>query len=104
MLSAILAKNFVVIFNGYGNDPCTEGEQHRRRVQKSSPDIVSDERKPAYHNQNAFLANECNKKYFVEFLISCFRSAGYLVKQAHDDADCLIVHMILDVAQSCQVT
>ena len=95
-----LSKNSIVTSHGFGNGPCTKDEEHRRNIQKSSPDIVFDERNAAYYNQSVFLANECNTEYFVQFLYSRFKSAGYLVNQAYDDSDRLIVRTALDFAHS----
>jgi hypothetical protein len=61
---------------------------------------VFDHGKPVHSNQGAFLANEGNKKAFVDYLISQLRVHGYVVHQAVNDADTLIVHTALQIAQN----
>ena len=81
----------IIVFDGYNNGPCTKDHEHERRSLNAAPDVVFDCKKPCTFNQSSFLANESNKKAFVNSLIETFQVAGNVVHQAHDDADTLIV-------------
>jgi 5'-3' exonuclease len=91
-----------VVFDGYCTGPTTKDHEHDRRSLKAAPDIVFDESMPVYSNQSAFLANECNKKIFVTFLIHHLQAAGCIVYQAKNDADTLIVNTALQIAKQNQ--
>ena len=91
-----------IIFDGYGNGPSTKDVKHERRSAKCAPNVVFDENMPAYRSQSAFLSNKNNKKQFVSKLISVFHKAGYTVKQATNDADCLIVETAINIAREGQ--
>jgi hypothetical protein len=92
--------NAVIVFDGYEMGPSTKDHEHSRRATKSSPDVVFDSKMIAYRNQGAFLSNNRNKAQFVIHLIESFRGEGYLVHQAHDDADTLIVEKAIQCAHS----
>jgi hypothetical protein len=61
---------------------------------------VIDDNMTAYKNQSAFLANKSNKTLFISLVIRQLQAAGYLVKQAPNDADTLIVLTVLEIAKS----
>ena len=48
----------------------------------------------------AFLANEKNKKAFVDLLITKLRSHGLTVRQANDDADTVAVSVTIELASN----
>ena len=93
-----------IVFDGYGNGPCTKDHEHDRRSLKAAPDVVYEDHKPCIFQQEAFLANESNKKSFVQALINSFNEAGYLTNQALNDADTLIVYTALQIAVNEAVT
>ena len=88
-----------VAFDGYGNGPNIKDHEHVRRAGASAPDVVFDFSKTIYHDQSSFLANERNKKKIVAFLMICLQHAGFVVDQAVDDADTLIVKCALQLAE-----
>ena len=96
--------NVVIVFDGYGNGPSIKDHEHDKRSLKASPDVVFDEGKPCIFQQSAFLANEMNKKYFVNALISHLNEAGHEMYQALNDADTLIVKTALAIATTEAVT
>ena len=67
---------------------------------KSAPDIVFTTSSPIFSNQEAFLANEKNKKAFVDLLITKLRSHGLTVRQANDDADTVAVSVTIELASN----
>ena len=87
-----------VIFDGYSS-PSIKDHEHHRRSGKCAPDVVIEEERTAYFDQSTFLANEHNKKCFIDFLTSSLQKAGHTVQQAHDDADTLIVQTALEYAK-----
>jgi len=67
---------------------------------KSAPDIVFTTSSPIFSNQEAFLANEKNKKAFVDLLITKLRSHGLTVRQANDDADTVALSVTIELASN----
>ena len=52
----------------------------------------------AYKEKGTFLANTKNKNAFVKFLIAHLKDNNFVVQQAIDDADTLIVHEAIQQA------
>ena len=106
--TSFVARHFgseaIIVFDGYEMGPSIKDHEHCRRATKSSPDYVFDSKTIAHRNQGAFLSNTHNKAQFVAFLIESFRSEGYVVHHAHDNADTLIVDKAMQCAQSENVT
>ncbi|GBN54026.1 hypothetical protein AVEN_108659-1 [Araneus ventricosus] len=50
------------------------------------------------HTKEKLLANECNKKRFIEMLKKALRKANICVQQAVEDADLMIVNTVISVA------
>lgn len=87
-----------IVFDGYENGASTKDHEHEKRSLNASPDFVFDENKPCISSQAAFLANESNKKSFVDVLICKLKIAGHRIQQALHDADTLIVKTSLEIA------
>jgi hypothetical protein len=92
-------RNVRVVFDGYDSGPTTKDHEHLRRSTKAAPTVVFYYSTPAYSNQAAFLANQQNKKAFVDQLMQHLIAAGMNVDQAAGDADCLIVDTALQAAR-----
>jgi len=89
-----------IVFDAYGNGPSIKDHEHDRRSLKAAPDIFCDVNNHCISNQSSFLANESNKKTFVNALIETFHTSEHLVSQARDDADTLIVRRAVDITVS----
>ena len=86
-----------VVFDGY--EASVKDHEHERRATKCAPNVVVDPGRNAYFDQGTFLANQENKKSFIDLLTKCLRDAGHSVHQASDDADTLLVHTALQCAR-----
>jgi len=97
-----IGKNFgssaVVVFDGYVTGASTKDHEHKRRATRCSPDIVVDRLKTAYHDQSSFLCNDANKSEFIALLTEVLQSLSFLVYQAQDDADTMIVKVAMEFA------
>jgi hypothetical protein len=92
----------VIVFDGYCNGPSTKDHEHQKRAFKPCPDINIEEGKPVHRNQSAFLSNDYNKKGLVHLLPVHLSQAGYVVTEALNDADTLIVQTALKIAEHSQ--
>ena len=61
-------------------------------------EIIFDENITPTRSQSKFLSNERNKGGLIAMLITKLTSQGYSVKQAHEDADTLIVNTAIEEA------
>ena len=95
-------RSSVIVFDGYGNGPSTKDQEHQRRTHKKAPNIILDANNIAFKDQGSFLCNDKNKCSFVALLVMRFRAAGYIVHQATDDADTLVVKVALELASTNQ--
>lgn len=92
----------VIVFDGYNNGLSIKDQEHHRRANNVTPDIIIEGTKNAYGDQNAFLSNERNKSAFVSLLVACLQAAGHTVRTASDNADTLMVKQALDIAKAGQ--
>lgn len=83
----------VVIFDGYlkSGQSTKTMERLRRSNKRHSIEIVFSEQMMPTVTQENFLANTNNKKRLISMLMSKFKEAKILCKQAQEDADRLIV-------------
>lgn len=96
-------KNCVVVFDGYPDDGFTSStkiaERHRRAKGGRAIDMIFDEStKFSNTSQKLFLANERNKKNFIEMLKKSLQKEGFIVKQSCEDADLDIVKTAIDLS------
>ena len=61
-------------------------------------EIIFDENMTPTTSQSKFLSNKKNKRRLIAMLITKLTSQGYSVKQAHEDADTLIVNTAIEEA------
>ena len=88
-----------IVFDGYQDGPSTKDHEHGQRTMKSkkSPDAsVHLEDSIGDISQQAFLANNNNKKCFIELLVTALCSNGHDVLQCRGDADTSLVSTVLD--------
>ncbi|GBN44866.1 hypothetical protein AVEN_61967-1 [Araneus ventricosus] len=93
-------QDIAVIFDGYPDDDkkSTKNCERLRRAAHSSPDVLFHEGTVLQSTQENLLANECNKKRFIELLEKAFQKANICVQQAVEDADLTIVNTAISVA------
>lgn len=89
-----------VVFDGYGNGPSTKDCTHQRRGSAFSPPVLFQSDMIVSLKKQDFLANEENKKKFINLLSTKLLNAGCNVIQAPDDADLLIVKAAVESAKS----
>lgn len=101
-----LKKNFgsdvIIVFDGYTlNTSSTKSAERLRRSNKAtSTDILFTENMAITVQQDKFFGNINNKTRFIKYLSESLKKNNFIVKQAEDDADLLIVKTALGV--SCQ--
>ncbi|GBL96093.1 hypothetical protein AVEN_104329-1 [Araneus ventricosus] len=77
-------------------------ERIRRRKKHIAGYVMFDESKSATMPQEKFLSNDKNKQRLINMLWVKFQKEGFVVKQAQEDADYLIVKSALDMEKSSQ--
>ncbi|KAK2579946.1 hypothetical protein KPH14_007626 [Odynerus spinipes] len=96
--------NCIVVFDGYpdkGEEKHTKSaERHRRGRFNCLPEVVCDINILSKSPQDKFLSNEKNKRNFINILSPKLRDEGFIVKQAVEDADSLIINTAISVSDS----
>ena len=89
-----------IVFDGYGNGHSIKDQEHDRRAagQDLCPDVAVEENMPAYKNRNAFFTNNMSEKLFIEIISQQLQKCHYIVHQAQNDADTLVVKTALTIA------
>jgi len=96
--------NAVIVFDGYDkSSTSTKNMERSRRVKITSADILFDEDMVLTVAQTSFLSNIRNKSRLIQMLSSYLISEGYIIKQANDDADTVIVNEAIKRAQNQSV-
>lgn len=89
------SRNCVVVFDGYPHNAdgkyTKSAERLRRMRVNCAPEVTCDVNMPYTLSQEKFLSNEKNKSHLIEMLSAKMRNEGFIVKQALEDADYLIV-------------
>jgi predicted nucleic acid-binding protein len=95
-------KKCTIVFDEYANTRCSakKTEQIRRFTKQKSIDIIINEVEIANVTQEIFLANDSNKLQLIDMLQKCLVQPNFVVKQAKDDADTLIVNTAIDLPAS----
>lgn len=84
--------NAVLVFDGYNeSSTSTKNMERNRRVKNTSADILFDENMVLTVAQTLFLSNFRNKSRLIQMLSSYLIGKGYIIKQANDDADTVII-------------
>ncbi|GBN08695.1 hypothetical protein AVEN_73491-1 [Araneus ventricosus] len=93
-------QDIAVIFYGYPDDDknSTINCERLRRAAHSSPDVMFHEETVLQYTKEKLLANECNKKRFIELLKTASQKANICVQQAVEDANLTIVNTAISVA------
>ncbi|GBM51777.1 hypothetical protein AVEN_245522-1, partial [Araneus ventricosus] len=93
-------QDVAVIFDGFPDDDkkSTKNCERLRRAAHFSPDVMFHEETVLQYTKEKLLANECNKKRFIELLKKALQKANICVQQAVEDADLTIVNTAISVA------
>ncbi|GBO09052.1 hypothetical protein AVEN_210144-1 [Araneus ventricosus] len=93
-------QDIAVIFDGFPDDDkkSTKNYERLRRAAHFSPDVMLHEETVLQYTKEKRLANECNKKRFIELLKKALQKANICVQQAVEDADLTIVNTAFSVA------
>ncbi|GBM93250.1 hypothetical protein AVEN_118119-1 [Araneus ventricosus] len=96
-------QDIAVIFNDFPDDDkkSTKNCERLRRAAHFSPDVMFHEETVLQYTKEKLLANECNKKRFIELLKKALQKANNCVQQAVEDADLTIVNTAISVAPRC---
>ncbi|GBO09407.1 hypothetical protein AVEN_87148-1 [Araneus ventricosus] len=93
-------QDIAVIFYGFPDDDkkSTKNYERLQRAAHFSPDLMFHEETVLQYTKEKLLANECNKKRFIELLKKASQKANICVQQAVEDADLTIVNNAISVA------
>ncbi|GBN95014.1 hypothetical protein AVEN_275475-1 [Araneus ventricosus] len=93
-------QDIAVIFYGFPDDDkkSIKNCERLRRAAHFSPDVMFHEETVLQYTKEKLLANECNKKRFIELLKKALQKANICVQQAVEDADLTIVNTAISVA------
>jgi len=99
-VSKHFGSNCIIVFDGYSNlrNSVKTMEQTRRATKTSSPDINFEETMICTVSQENLLSNRNNKIRLISMLSAKFRLNNFIVKQATDDADVLIIETAINEA------
>ena len=89
-----------VVFDGYNTRPSPKDHEHKRRPKQHSASIRLTGSTQCTMTKARFLANGHNKSQLICLLRESFRTKGYRVATAEDDADTLIVREAIQTALS----
>ena len=93
--------NLAIILDGFPSDAAQKSTKNSERICRanhSSPDIIFDETTTLKIAQDKVLANDNNKKRFIELLKKSLQISNIQVQQAVEDADLLIVNTAISMA------
>ncbi|GBM96978.1 hypothetical protein AVEN_184918-1 [Araneus ventricosus] len=93
-------QDIAAIFDGFSDDDkkSTKNCEQLRRTAHFSPDVMFHEETVLQYTKEKLLANECNKKRFIELLKKALQKANICVQQAVEDTDLTIVNTAISVA------
>lgn len=95
--------NAIIVFDGYPEDAHNSikyVERLRRSRKHASVDILFDETMIPTVSQEKFLGNDRNKNRLIGMLKTKFESANFIVKQATEDADTLIINTAISISSA----
>lgn len=92
--------NSFVIFDGYPDEARLQSTKSAERLRRSnihvSASVLFNESMIATMPQEKFLSNEKNKDRLISMLCEKLQTAGFIIKQAVEDADTLIINTAID--------
>ncbi|GBM47025.1 hypothetical protein AVEN_91969-1, partial [Araneus ventricosus] len=93
-------QDIAVIFDGFPDDDkkSTKNCERIRRAAHFSPDVMFHEETVLQYTKEKLLANECNKKRFIELLKKALQKANICVQQEVEDVDLTIANSAISVA------
>lgn len=96
--------NCTVVFDGYpdkGEEKHTKSAgRHQRGRLNCAPEVVCDIDIVSKLPEDKFLSNEKNKRNLIEILSEKLQDEGFIVKQAVENADCLIINTVISVSNT----
>ncbi|GBM32901.1 hypothetical protein AVEN_73718-1 [Araneus ventricosus] len=95
-----------IVFYGYPEDAgkSTKSLERIRRTKKHIASYVMiDESMSATMSQEKFLSNDKNKQRLINMLCVKFQKDGFVVKQAQEDADYIIIKSVLEVKKNVTI-
>jgi len=89
-----------IVFDGYENNAKSikSSERQRRRLHKKCSDVFFESHMIVPVSKENFLSNDKNKMRFIELLKIKLIHHRFIVKIANDDADTLIVILLINVS------
>ena len=88
-----------IVFDGYGNGPCTKDHEHQRRAGKMAAYVrLEDLQMIPTYSQEIFLKSDRNKVQFISILSEELTREGHDVRNSAGDADTQIVSAALEYA------
>ncbi|GBL77786.1 hypothetical protein AVEN_234611-1 [Araneus ventricosus] len=93
-------QDIAVIFDGFPDDDkkSTKNCERLRQAAHFSPDVMFHEETVLQYAKEKLLANECNKKRFIELLKKALQKVNICVQQAVEEAVLMIVNTAISVA------
>lgn len=92
----------IIVFDGYPDGAAMKStkyaERLRRQQKQTSADTLFDLTMAATVSQEKFLSNDNNKSRLITMLIVKLEDAGFICKQAYEDADTLIVTTAMGIS------
>ena len=93
-----------VVFDGYPDKPSTKDITHMRGTRVvTSPKVTFNENMQCKTKKEVFLSSTDNKRSFLNLLSTKLCENGCTTINAKEDADVLIVHTALELANTCDV-
>ncbi|GBM77634.1 hypothetical protein AVEN_34459-1 [Araneus ventricosus] len=96
--------NAIIVFDGYPEDVANRSTKYVERSRLSrktaSVDILFGETMIPTVSQNKFLGNDANKERLIRMLKTKFKAENFMVKQATEVADTLIINTAMSVSSA----
>ena len=89
-----------VVFDGYSDRMSTKGQEHLRRMSKTSASIEITESSKVTCSRKAFLANIDSKDRLIKLLCTRLERERFVAVQSNGDADISIVKTALEYAET----
>ena len=90
-----------IVYDGYQDGSTTKDMTHYSRTSRFGGTKIKFSENAVFNGkQEDFLCNKTNKDTFIKFLKNALQKSGFIVSQASEDTDVLIVQKALQLAQS----
>lgn len=94
-----------IVFNGYPNHltkSTKSAERYRRARRYEAANVLFDETMCVTMSQEQFLSNDANKQRLIFILQEKLENENFIVKQAVEDADTLIVRSAIELSNNTE--